>query len=106
MSKLIIALDFSQAQQALEFVERLNPQHCAIKIGSELFTRSGPSIVADMVRRGFRVFLDLKWDQSQRLTQDHAFLVTMRNCLLNIFLVYPSNLPLIPMSGQWQTKTE
>lgn len=61
MSKLIIALDFSQAQQALEFVERLNPQHCAIKIGSELFTRSGPSIVADMVRRGFRVFLDLKF---------------------------------------------
>ncbi len=61
MSKLIIALDFAQAQQALEFVEQLKPQHCAVKIGSELFTRSGPSIVADMVRRGFRVFLDLKF---------------------------------------------
>lgn len=61
MSKLIVALDFVQSSQALFFVEKLTPQDCALKIGSELFTRSGPALVQDLVQRGFRVFLDLKF---------------------------------------------
>lgn len=61
MSKLIVALDFAQSSQALSFVEKLTPQDCALKIGSELFTRSGSALVQDLVQRGFRVFLDLKF---------------------------------------------
>ena len=60
-SKLIVALDFAQPAQALSLIEQLSPQHCALKIGSELFTRSGPSFVEDTIGRGFRVFLDLKF---------------------------------------------
>jgi orotidine-5'-phosphate decarboxylase len=61
VSKLIVALDFAQSSQALSFVEKLTPQDCALKIGSELFTRSGPALVQELVQRGFRVFLDLKF---------------------------------------------
>lgn len=61
MSKLIVALDFPQPSQALSLVAQLIPQHCAVKIGSELFTCAGPSLVREIVARGFRVFLDLKF---------------------------------------------
>lgn len=61
MSKLIVALDFAQPQQALSLVEQLKPSQCALKIGSELFTRSGPDIVTQIIKQGFRVFLDLKF---------------------------------------------
>jgi orotidine-5'-phosphate decarboxylase len=60
-SKLIIALDFAEAAQALTLIEQFNPAQCALKIGSELFTRSGPQLVQTIVARGFRVFLDLKF---------------------------------------------
>lgn len=60
-SKLIVALDFSDSAQALSLVEQLDPADCALKIGSELFTRSGPQFVTTMIARGFRVFLDLKF---------------------------------------------
>lgn len=61
VSKLIVALDFAQPSQALSLIEQLTPEHCGVKIGSELFTRSGPALVKNMVARGFRVFLDLKF---------------------------------------------
>lgn len=61
MSKLIIALDFSQAAQAIALIEQLNPQQCALKVGLELFTRTGPNFIRDLILRGFRVFLDLKF---------------------------------------------
>ncbi|MCR9191540.1 MAG: orotidine-5'-phosphate decarboxylase [Gammaproteobacteria bacterium] len=61
MSKLIIALDFDDPAAALSLAEQLEPKNCALKIGSELFTRAGPGIVHDVVTQGFRVFLDLKF---------------------------------------------
>ncbi|PJD90630.1 MAG: orotidine-5'-phosphate decarboxylase [Legionella sp.] len=61
MSKLIIALDFDRPEDALSLVEQFEPEQCAFKIGSELFTRSGPDVVRQIIARGFRVFLDLKF---------------------------------------------
>lgn len=61
MSKLIIALDFAQPSQALALVDQLTPQQCALKVGLELFTRTGPSFIRDLILRGFRIFLDLKF---------------------------------------------
>lgn len=60
-SRLIVALDFSDASTALKFVDRLNPDSCRVKIGKELFTRAGPTIVETIIHRGFDVFLDLKF---------------------------------------------
>jgi orotidine-5'-phosphate decarboxylase len=60
-SKVIIALDFSERQQVLDLVSRLDPQECRLKVGKELFTSYGPQIVRDLQTLGFEVFLDLKF---------------------------------------------
>ncbi|MFO3148982.1 orotidine 5'-phosphate decarboxylase / HUMPS family protein, partial [Legionella pneumophila serogroup 1] len=59
--KLIVALDFDNQDNALQLVEKLDPNHCALKVGSELFTLLGPQFVKELVRREFNVFLDLKF---------------------------------------------
>lgn len=60
-SRVIVALDYADANSALALVERLEPAACKLKIGKELFTAAGPAFVAAMARRGFDVFLDLKF---------------------------------------------
>lgn len=60
-SRLIIALDFPSAAQALAFVEPLNPEQCKLKVGFELFVAAGPEFVRQLVAKGFDVFLDLKF---------------------------------------------
>ena len=58
---VIVALDFASAQPALDLVARLSPDLCRLKVGKELFTRSGPALVENLQQRGFEVFLDLKF---------------------------------------------
>lgn len=60
-AKLIIALDFNSERDAFELIDQLNPTECALKVGSELFTCLGPNFVQNVVARGFKVFLDLKF---------------------------------------------
>ncbi|MGC2165721.1 MAG: orotidine-5'-phosphate decarboxylase [Gallionella sp.] len=59
--KIIVALDYSDPEPALHMAERLEPSLCRLKIGKELFTASGPSLVETLMRRGFAIFLDLKF---------------------------------------------
>ena len=59
--RIIVALDFSDQKQALDFVEKVDPDLCKLKVGKELFTRSGPQFVESLVNRGYDVFLDLKF---------------------------------------------
>ncbi len=60
-SRIIIALDYADAAQALDLVGALSPQYCRLKVGKELFTRAGPAMVDKLVSEGFDVFLDLKF---------------------------------------------
>lgn len=60
-SRLIIALDFPFAEQALAFVAALDPTQCKLKVGFELFVAAGPDFVRQLSSRGFDVFLDLKF---------------------------------------------
>src|SRR5688500_5468841 len=60
-SKIIVALDFAEAKPALDLVMRLDPTQCRVKVGKELFTAAGPALVENLVKRGFGVFLDLKF---------------------------------------------
>ncbi|WP_407070134.1 orotidine-5'-phosphate decarboxylase [Marinobacter sp.] len=60
-SKIIVALDFPSDQPALALIDQLDPAKCRLKVGKELFTRSGPVLVRDLQSRGFDVFLDLKF---------------------------------------------
>ncbi len=60
-ARVVVALDFPDGEQALAFVTRLQPGSCRLKVGKELFTRAGPSLVRRLVEQGFDVFLDLKF---------------------------------------------
>ncbi|SMF36772.1 orotidine-5'-phosphate decarboxylase [Alteromonadaceae bacterium Bs31] len=59
--KLLVALDYSTADQCLALVKQLNPSLCRLKIGKELFTAAGPGVVESVQKLGFDVFLDLKF---------------------------------------------
>jgi len=60
-SRVIVALDYADAQSAMALVDRLQPSACKLKVGKELFTAAGPAFVATIAQRGFDVFLDLKF---------------------------------------------
>ena len=60
-SPVIVALDFADEKQTLQFVRQLSPELCQIKIGKELFTATGRHLVEQLVNQGFKVFLDLKY---------------------------------------------
>lgn len=60
-NKLIIALDVDTKSKALELADALRDVAGMFKIGSQLFTASGPDIVREIVAKGARVFLDLKF---------------------------------------------
>ncbi|MGB6686585.1 MAG: orotidine 5'-phosphate decarboxylase / HUMPS family protein, partial [Terracidiphilus sp.] len=59
--RLIVALDVPNAAAAAGLVDKLRG-HCRwFKVGLELFTSAGPSVVEPILRRDLRVFLDLKF---------------------------------------------
>jgi orotidine-5'-phosphate decarboxylase len=61
MDRLLVALDVDTAADALALADRLRGVAGGFKIGNRLFTSHGPAFVSDLVSRGDRVFLDLKY---------------------------------------------
>jgi len=61
MKNLIVALDLPTAEQALALVDQLGEPADYYKVGAQLFTRAGPTLVSELRERGKRVFLDLKY---------------------------------------------
>jgi len=59
--KIIVALDFPSQAPAMALADQLDPVKCRLKVGKELFTRSGPALVKVLQGKGFDVFLDLKF---------------------------------------------
>lgn len=59
--QIVVALDYPSEVQALEMARKLDPSLCRVKVGKELFTRCGPSVVENLQKLGFEVFLDLKF---------------------------------------------
>lgn len=59
--KLIVALDFNTEKDALNLIDKLDPNQCVLKVGSELFTLFGTQFVKRLIQRQFKVFLDLKF---------------------------------------------
>ena len=58
--RLIMALDVPTVAEALRLVDRFEGRCDFYKVGLELFTAVGPSLVATLRARGLDVFLDLK----------------------------------------------
>ena len=57
---VIVACDFSSAEETLAFLNRFGEERPFVKIGMELYYAAGPDIVRSLKERGHRVFLDLK----------------------------------------------
>lgn len=60
MTKLIIALDFSNRKELFDFLNKLEGEKLFVKIGMELFYKEGPEIVKEIKDYGHKIFLDLK----------------------------------------------
>jgi len=59
--RLIVALDVDTEAKAVELVEKLKKDVTFFKVGFELFSSCGPSVVRAVTKRGCKVFLDLKF---------------------------------------------
>ncbi|MCI7301135.1 MAG: orotidine-5'-phosphate decarboxylase [Clostridiales Family XIII bacterium] len=57
---VIIALDFKNGKEALEFLDRFTDKKPYVKVGMELYYAEGPAIVREIKKRGHQLFLDLK----------------------------------------------
>lgn len=59
--ELILALDVESLAEAKKTLEKIGPQLKWVKVGLQLFTLYGPSIVTALADLGYKVFLDLKF---------------------------------------------
>jgi orotidine-5'-phosphate decarboxylase len=59
--RVLAALDFADAEAAVDAADRLRGHVGGFKVGKQLFTARGPKVVRMLTERGDRVFLDLKF---------------------------------------------
>ena len=59
--RLIVALDVPSAAKARLIVQSIGDAATTYKVGKQLFTAEGPTVVRDLVSSGRKVFLDLKF---------------------------------------------
>lgn len=59
--KVIVALDVPNATSAMILADKLAPGFCRVKVGKELFVSAGPTVVEALMKKGYDVFLDLKF---------------------------------------------
>ena len=57
---VIIACDFKNKEETLNFLNNFKDEELYLKIGMELFYSEGPDIVREIKKRGHKIFLDLK----------------------------------------------
>ena len=59
--QLVVAMDFDDVDIALRLAGQLDPAHCRLKVGHQLYTSAGPLAVRRLQDEGFEIFLDLKF---------------------------------------------
>ncbi|WP_017811773.1 orotidine-5'-phosphate decarboxylase [Paenibacillus shenyangensis] len=74
--RLIVALDYPNADEARQLITRLEGIPCYIKVGMQLFYTAGPDFVHDLKSRGYSVFLDLKMHDIPNTVKGGAHSIT------------------------------
>ncbi|MGH7916235.1 MAG: orotidine 5'-phosphate decarboxylase / HUMPS family protein [Candidatus Binataceae bacterium] len=64
--RLIVSLDLLPPLEALQLAERIGQTVGMFEVGRNLFLNSGPDFVRGLRRRGFEVFLDLRFHDTLR----------------------------------------
>ena len=75
---VIIALDFKDRAETMDFLQRFIDEKPFVKIGMELFYGEGPDIVREIKDRGHSIFLDLKL---------HDIPMTVKKAMKNLALL-------------------
>lgn len=57
---VIIALDFSEKEEIISFLDRFGEKKPFLKVGMELYYSLGNDIIKELKKRGHKIFLDLK----------------------------------------------
>jgi len=74
--RLIVALDYPDADQAAALLRELEGIPCYMKVGMQLYYAAGPNFVRDLKTRGYKVFLDLKMHDIPNTVQGGAESIT------------------------------
>jgi len=83
--RLIVALDVSSKEEALDAVKDLGPKLCFVKVGMELFYSTGPDFIARLKDQGLKVFLDLKVHDIPNTAQRAIHVLSKLGCdMLNV----------------------
>lgn len=72
---VIIACDFSSAEEVFSFLDRFGDKRPFLKVGMELYYKEGQGMVKELIKRGHKIFLDLKL---------HDIPNTVRKAMFNI----------------------
>ena len=81
-NRLIVALDVDSLKKAKRLVDMLYPEVKIFKIGSQLFTKTGPEAVRMVHKTGAKVFLDLKFHD----IPNTVFLAIKQACAMGVFM--------------------
>ncbi len=85
VTEIILALDTTDKQFLDRLLGEIDPTLCKVKVGKELFTCYGPNIVEDLQKKGFDVFVDLKFhDIPNTVYQAVLNLVKLDVFMLNV----------------------
>lgn len=80
--KLIVALDVSTRQEALQLAEQLWDSVGAFKIGMQLYNSEGPDIIRDIQALGGKVFVDLKFHDIPNTVGQTSRVITRREAFM------------------------
>ncbi|GAB6929649.1 orotidine-5'-phosphate decarboxylase [Paenibacillus sp. JCM 10914] len=58
--RLMVALDYPDAERARALVQQLEGIPCYMKVGMQLFYAAGPDFIKELKAKGYSVFLDVK----------------------------------------------
>ena len=77
-SRIIVALDVPNKEQALDLVDKLKDEVGMFKVGMELYNAEGASIVQEIQKRGSKVFVDLKFHDIPNTVGQAARIITQK----------------------------